>query len=342
MGNAAPRQNLWAIILAGGEGVRLRPLIRRLFGDDRPKQYARLLGSRSLLGQTVARAGLAVPRDRMVVVTHRAHGHYVAAEFGDGPGLAVLPQPYDRGTAAGVLYPACWISWRDPDAIVAVFPSDHFILEEARFMQHVVAAAELVRRSPERLVLLGARPTRPEPEYGWIQPAARITELEGEPVSEVEAFWEKPSPDVARRCFAQGHLWNTFVFVGTVQTLIDTGRRHVPMLVRRLERIGAFAGTPHEAWATHQAYLLAPRANFSQDILEACPERLAVSRLPNLTWCDWGTPERVIESLRAAGLAPFWVDALAAARPAGDSIGRAPEPLLADEPATLAGTRASA
>jgi mannose-1-phosphate guanylyltransferase len=326
--DSAPRAALWAVILAGGEGVRLRPLIRRVFGDERPKQYARLLGSRSLLGQTVARAGAAVPPERTVVVSHRAHSAYLAAEFGHEPAPAVLAQPYDRGTAAGVFYPACWISWRDPDAIVAVFPSDHFVLEERRFMQHVSAAAGLVRRDPSRLVLLGARPTRPEPEYGWIEPGGLLALLDGEPVFEVQAFSEKPSPEMARRCLAAGHLWNTFVFVASVRMLIELGRRHVPMLVRRLERIGEFAGTAHERWATHQAYLLAPRANFSQDVLEACPERLAVARLPDLAWCDWGTPERVLQSLRSAGITPPWLDALVAPEPAtvGDPATRTVEP----------------
>jgi mannose-1-phosphate guanylyltransferase len=319
------RPDVWAIVLAGGEGVRLRPLVRQIFGDERPKQYARLLGTRSLLGQTLERVGLAIPRERVTVVTHRAHGAYLSREFGDGPRPAILPQPYDRGTAAGVLYPACWISWRDPDAVVAVFPSDHFVLEERRFMQHVAGAADLVRRDPGRLVLLGARPTRPETEYGWIEPGATLAAIDGEPVSEVRAFWEKPAPDMARRYFAAGHLWNTFVFVASVRTLVDVGRRHVPMLVRRLERIGAFTGTPHEAWATHQAYLLAPRANFSQDILAACPERLAVSRLPVLTWCDWGTPDRVLETLRAAGIKPAWLEMLPDAARRPERAVRAPD-----------------
>ena len=105
------RQNCWAIVLAGGEGMRLRPLVRQVLGDDRPKQYARLLGARSLLGQTLDRIGLAIPETRTLVVTVRQHAGYVAEEFDAAPHPTILAQPFDRGTAAGVLYPAHWIAW---------------------------------------------------------------------------------------------------------------------------------------------------------------------------------------------------------------------------------------
>jgi mannose-1-phosphate guanylyltransferase len=77
-GNASP----WAVVLAGGEGVRLRPLVRHLYGDDRPKQFSPLLGTRTLLRQTLDRAGLLIPPERTVVVTLQAHGRYLDREFG--------------------------------------------------------------------------------------------------------------------------------------------------------------------------------------------------------------------------------------------------------------------
>src|SRR6266700_1199921 len=120
--------NLWAIVLAGGEGVRLRSLTRRLYGYDRPKQYAALVGARSLLRQTLDRVGLLIPPERTVVVTLASHARYVEAELRGAPRPHVLAQPYDRGTAAGIFLPAHWIRLRDPDATVVVFPSDHFVL----------------------------------------------------------------------------------------------------------------------------------------------------------------------------------------------------------------------
>ena len=75
------QQNCWAIVLAGGEGLRQRPLVRQVLGDDRPKQYVRLLGARTLLRQTLDRIGLAIPESRTLVVTVRHHAGYVAEEF---------------------------------------------------------------------------------------------------------------------------------------------------------------------------------------------------------------------------------------------------------------------
>ena len=124
----------WAVALAGGEGVRLRPLVRRVWGIDRPKQYVRLLGPRTLLRQTLDRISLLIPAERTLVVTVRHHAGYIDEEFPGAARPTILAQPLDRGTGAGVLYPAHWIAWRNPEAIVAVFPSDHFFQDEARFV----------------------------------------------------------------------------------------------------------------------------------------------------------------------------------------------------------------
>lgn len=298
---------LWAIVLAGGDGARLRPLTRWVCGDDRPKQYAALIDARSLLRQSLDRVALAIPDDRVTVVTHQSHDRYLAAELAGGRRPRVLAQPEDRGTAAGVLFPAHWISWQDPGATVAVFPSDHFILEEAAFMAHVQEVAAFVGRHPERVVLLGARATAAETEYGWIEPAEPIAESAGASVRRVRRFWEKPSKATARACLERGYLWNTFVLIAKAARLIEAGKLFLPDLTDRLSRIKPFAGTDEERWAIGQAYALAPTANFSRAILEPCPPFLAVSPLPALTWSDWGTPDRVLESLRTAGISPAWL-----------------------------------
>lgn len=299
---------LWAVVLAGGEGVRLRPLIRRLYGEDRPKQFAAIFGSRSLLHQALDRVRLAVAAERTVLVTLRDHDGYLAEALDGTPVRRLLVQPEDKGTAAGVLLPTHWIHWCDPEAIIAVFPSDHFIREDQAFMDHVAEVADVVREHPEWMVLLGAAPTEPEPDYGWIEPGEILgwSPSGGEPISRVRQFWEKPSSLAARACLEKGWLWNTFVFVARASLLLEVGARFLPQLHERLSLICPFKDTDLEPWALQQAYALSQKMSFSRSVLELCPPCLVVSRLPALTWSDWGTPERVVKSLRKAGLLPGW------------------------------------
>ena len=299
-------QHCWAVILAGGEGMRLRPLVRRMLGADRPKQYVRLLGQQTLLRQTLDRVSLAIPEERTLVITVRRHAGYISEEFSGGTHPRILAQPLDRGTAAGVLYPAHWIAWRNPEATVAIFPSDHFMLGETSFMAHVAEVVAWVEKHPERLVLLGAPPSSPEVEYGWIEPGEALGDVSTGPVRAVRQFWEKPSVARARACLESGHLWNTSVLVGKVATLVQTGWQALPALSDRLAHIEPFVGTPEEADAVRQAYELMPRANFSKDVLEATGDALAVSRLPRIVWSDLGSPHRVMEALTRMRIRPEW------------------------------------
>ncbi len=301
----APRT--WAVVLAGGEGSRLRPLLRRLFGDERPKQYAPLLGASSLLRQTLDRVGRLVPAERTVVVSQYDHARYVDRELDDGAAPHVLLQPENRGTGTAIVYAAHMIRRLDPEATVAVFPSDHYIREEDTFLAHVAEVVRFVERRPERLILLGARPTSAEPEYGWVRPGITIGETSDGPIRRAQAFLEKPEPENALRCMTAGWLWNTFAFVTTLPTLLGAGHEFLPDVDDRLNLVGAFSGSRHEGWAIRQAYSLLPTTDFSRSVLERCPTWLGVSRLPGLTWSDLGTPRRVVGIASSLPVRPMWM-----------------------------------
>ena len=300
---------LWAVVLAGGEGVRLRPLVRRVCGDERPKQFCSLLGSRTLLRETLDRVGRLIPPERTVVVGMQSHARYQASEFGEPPGPYVLNQPDNRGTAAAVLLAAQWIEAREPQATVVFFPSDHFIGEEGVFITRVAEMVGFVDRQPEWMILLGVVPSEPETEYGWIQPGERVGWTGHSPVYRIRRFREKPSKEVAKALFADGCFWNTFIFAGRPAVVLAAGRECSPSLYDRLARLPAFWGSEHERWALRHAYALAPTVNFSRSILEACALPLAVLKAPGLTWCDLGSPERVAKTLTEVGISPPWLTA---------------------------------
>jgi len=295
-------------VLAGGEGTRLRPLIRRVLGDERPKQYVPLLGPRSLLRQTLDRTALGISPDRTVVVTVRRHVEYITEEFKSAAQPPyVLVQPEDRGTAAAILYAAQWIAWRDPGATIAVFPSDHFILGEATFMAHVQEVAGALERHPDQVVLLGSQPTSPEGEYGWIEPGASIDGDNGV-VSRVRQFWEKPSEARVPTCLTSGWLWNTAIAVARARAMTELGARALPDMSSRLAGIRPFLDSDREVEAVQDAYARILRASFSRAVLESHPECLGVSRLPRVTWCDLGSPRRVLYVLARMRVRPAWAD----------------------------------
>ena len=305
---ANPREDgcLWAVVLAGGEGVRLRPLVRRVCGDERPKQFVPLLGPRTLLHQTLDRVGLRIPPERTVVVSLESHARYLVGEAGERPGPSILRQPMDRGTAAAVLFAAQWIEARDPRATVLFLPSDHFILEEVEFMERMSEVARFVERQPEWMILLGVEPSEPETEYGWIEPGEPVGRAGNGSVYRIRRFQEKPSNEAAEGLFTRRCLWNTFVFVARAAVVLAAGRECVPSMAHRLARLSAFWGTEHERWAVRQAYALAPTANFSRSILEACSQPLGVVKMPGLTWCDLGSPDRVLKTLAGFRIEVPW------------------------------------
>jgi mannose-1-phosphate guanylyltransferase len=300
---AEGRASLWAIVLAGGQGRRLLPLTRLLYGEPRPKQYSALAGTRSMLGQTLQRVARSIPGERTVVATLRSHASYLRDERVP-EAATVLPQPSDRGTGPGVLFPVHWIHHRDPDAIVAVFPSDHVVDPEPAFIERVEEAAGFVRRHPERIVLLGATPTEPETEYGWIHAGEIIGWTRGGSVRAVRHFVEKPPSATARTCYARGDLWNTLVFVARAAVLVDIGRQFLWRVHTALARLD-FACGPSAA-ALRRAYAAMPAASFSTAVLENCTSVLAVSELTGVTWSDLGSPRRAARSLAHTAVGVAW------------------------------------
>ena len=129
----AARRHLWAVLLAGGDGTRLRDLTARIAGDDRPKQFCPIIGAESLLSQTRARLDPLFSGDRQVFVVSRAHEMYYSEELADARDSLVVAQPMNRGTAVGIIIALVQVMQADPDAIVGFFPCDHHYSDDESF-----------------------------------------------------------------------------------------------------------------------------------------------------------------------------------------------------------------
>jgi mannose-1-phosphate guanylyltransferase len=278
-------------------------------GRDTPKQFCALLGDETLLEQTQRRAGLAIPPARTLVVLMRRHAPFYRALVADLPRRCAVVQPADRGTAAAILYGLRRIAAVAPVGSVAIFPADHYVSDDARFMRHVDAAFAALRIRPDLVVLLGIEPESAEPEYGWIEGAGSIA---GTPLRRVRRFVEKPPLALARALYARGWLWNSFVVVGRVAAVLALIRRTAPALDAAFAAVGTALGTPAEAAAVEGLYGRLPRTSFSTGMLAARPASLAVLPVRGVQWSDWGAPARVMSTLAGLGVTPPWAGRVAA------------------------------
>jgi mannose-1-phosphate guanylyltransferase len=293
-----PEPGLWGIVLAGGDGERFKEFAAKLYGYPRAKQYCTIVGTRSMIQHTLDRAEFLIPPGRVVVVVNRDHEKEVREQLASRPPGTVLFQPQNRDTAAGVLFPLIWIARRTPDATVVVLPSDHFVLEEGRFMAYVLWAKRLVDRDPGMSILLGVDAEAPETGYGWIEPEAG-GQTGGAKV--VKSFYEKPEPALAEELYIKGCLWNTLVLVSKARTLLNMYKSYLLELYYRFQWIAAFLGTAEEGRALEEAYASMPAVNISSGVLQKNPPDLRTLRVSGVLWSDWGSPKRVRQTLRRLG-----------------------------------------
>jgi mannose-1-phosphate guanylyltransferase len=219
-------------------------------------------------------------------------------------GTLVL-QPENRDTAAGIFLPLTYVRARDPGATVVIYPSDHFVYPESRFLDVVRQATGVAESLSDRVLLLGVMPDRLELEYGWILPGAPVPvgALDAT-VQTVRAFLEKPSAAQADAALSAGALWNTFVMVSKVSTLWELGRQCFPDLIPLFERLEQVLDTSEEGWVLNSIYEAMPKKNFSSDLLQRVPQHVAVMELTGVLWSDWGKPERIVETLRRIARTP--------------------------------------
>ncbi len=227
-------RDLWALVLAGGDGTRLRELTRAIAGVPIPKQYCRIAGERSLLEATLARVTGHVPPERTLVIVNADHLPLATDQLRGVPPANVLVQPANRDTGPGLLLSLLHLARRQPEARLAVFPSDHYVGNQAAFLAHVARATRLVGRLPAKVALLGICPEHPEPQYGYIEPARPLGLPDGGPAFHVAAFREKPTAAEAERIAGRGGLWNSFVMAFQLGRMLDLLRRARPADVLRL------------------------------------------------------------------------------------------------------------
>jgi mannose-1-phosphate guanylyltransferase len=275
------------VILAGGSGTRFWPRSRRA----RAKQVLALDGERSMIQQTVERLKPLTTLEKTWVITNEYLAQEIADQLPGMPAAQIVQEPVARNTAPACGLAAFLIERDNPDAILGVFPSDHVISDEPRFLkalQKGIAAAA----AGENIVVLGIEPSRAETGYGYIETGDLTSD---DAALHVRRFIEKPNQNRADEFVAAGnYYWNSGIFLWSARTLANAVREHLPETAPLLESIAAAWGTPHFDEIFHSAYPKCENISVDYAVLE--PRSAKGEHLSNLycipaefSWNDLGS-----------------------------------------------------
>lgn len=221
------KKNTYAVILAGGSGTRFWPASRK----DMPKQFLSLVGQRTFLQETVHRVKSKVPAENVFVVTNENYRSIVnkqLKEYGV-PFKNVLCEPSGKNTAPAICWVASLIHRQNPDAVMAIFPSDHLIRKQKNFLACLTKAVDLAKK--EMLVTFGIVPTRPETGYGYLK-TKKVKQL-----TVVDQFVEKPNEVKAKQYMKAGnYLWNSGMFVWTTQAILEEFECYQPKMFKQFDQ----------------------------------------------------------------------------------------------------------
>jgi mannose-1-phosphate guanylyltransferase len=275
------------VILAGGSGTRFWPRSRRA----RAKQVLALDGERSMIQQTVERLKPLTTLDKTWIITNEFLAQEIADQLPGMPAAQIVQEPVARNTAPACGLAAFLIERESPSAVLGVFPSDHVISDEPRFLkalQKGIAAAA----AGENIVVLGIEPSRAETGYGYIE-TGDLTKDDS--ALHVRRFIEKPNQNRAEDFVAAGnYYWNSGIFLWSARTLANAVREHLPETAPLLESIAAAWGTPHFDEVFRRAYPKCENISVDYAVLE--PRSAKGEHLSNLycipaefSWNDLGS-----------------------------------------------------
>jgi len=254
------KTNFYPVILAGGRGTRFWPLSRK----RRAKQLLALDGKQTMIQQTVSRLLPLAPAKRFWIITNEDSRSEIARQIPRLNKPQIIAEPVGRNTAPAIGLAAFILLQSHPDAVIGMFPSDHVIGDEKRYLQVLEKGIEIAAAG-ENIVVLGIRPTRAETGYGYIKTGAP-TETEA---FRVRRFTEKPYAERAARFLEEGnYFWNSGMFLWSARTLAHALREHLPKTAPILEQIADAFGTRKFAEIFRRLYPKCENISIDYAVLE--------------------------------------------------------------------------
>ncbi len=280
------------VIMAGGKGARFWPRSR----EKAPKHLLDITGKDTILRETLRRIGPIVSPDQTLIVTGKKHAREARRQAPEIPRINIIVEPMGRDTACCIGLAALHVRRKDAGGLMAILPSDHFIADEAEFLNTLAVAATAAERQDGGLLTVGIEPAGPSTGYGYLERGNKKFTIENRDVYHVRSVREKPgkaeAEDLLRR---GGFFWNSGIFIGKVSTFLNAIARWLPDLYRALETIDAALGTKHEDAVLKRAYETIAPVSFDYGILERDDNIFLVKG--DFGWSDLGSWDALWEIL---------------------------------------------
>ncbi len=268
---------MFAVIMAGGIGKRFWPQSRQ----EKPKQFLPILDSRTLIQSTVERLKLLVDDEAIYFALNYQQQSLLLEQLPDVKESNLILEPFGKNTAPCVGLAALLLKQKDPDEVMIVLPSDHFIQDEDTFREALLVA-EKIAIEYDSLVTIGIQPDRPATGYGYIQHSDKLKEVSGVSIFKVKTFAEKPNVETARRFLSSGDfLWNSGIFIWKISTILEEIETHLPELFSGLEKLEKSIGTEDYLATLEQVYRQTRSISIDYGVMEK-------AKNVNVIKCDFG------------------------------------------------------
>lgn len=280
--------NYYAVVMAGGVGSRFWPVSTPEF----PKQFHDMLGTgETLIQKTFSRLSQLIPKENILVLTNKAYRDIVMEQLPAVDQNQVILEPDMRNTAPCILYAAMKIKKKNPNAVMLVAPSDHWIEDEVQFVANLQRTFDICERE-NVLMTLGILPTFPNTGYGYIE----FDKLDASQVKKVVQFREKPDYVTARKFIQSRHfLWNSGIFIWSVSAILEAFTKFQPEMMSLFQSGEDFYNTDKEQVFILENYSKAENISIDYAIMENASN---VFVLPaTFDWNDLGTWGSLYEKL---------------------------------------------
>ena len=272
-------KNYYAVIMAGGIGSRFWPLSTKKF----PKQFHDMLGTgETLIQKTFNRFEQLIPSDNILIATNEDYENLVLTQLRKVSDNQLLLEPAMRNTAPCILYSAFKIYNENPDGIMIVAPSDHWIENEIEFLNNVKTSFQFCEEN-DALLTLGIQPSTPNTGYGYIN-----FETSEEDIKNVKQFTEKPNLETAEKFIRSGdYLWNAGIFIWSVRSILKAFKLLLPEMYQLFKSGELSYGTHSEKEFINCNYSKSENISIDFGIMEKANN---VFVLPvSFGWNDLGT-----------------------------------------------------